>query len=55
MNNRLAQLAQANNVRPGQFLTLDPIGRLVRVSDSVTSFSAEIYRLNRDGSFTRIH
>jgi hypothetical protein len=45
----------APNARPGQFIQVDPMGRLIRVSDSVTSWSATTYRVNQDGTLSLSH
>ncbi len=46
----------APNARPGQFIQVDPMGRLLRVLDNgPTSWAATTYIVNLDGTLALAH
>ena len=45
---------QSEEIRPGQFIVVDPAGRIVRIADIITSWAARTYRVETDGTFTRV-
>ncbi|MCB7127967.1 MAG: hypothetical protein J3T61_00310 [Candidatus Brocadiales bacterium] len=38
----------------GQYVVVDPSGRIVRIQDIITSWAATTYRVEHGGSWTRV-